>query len=77
MAKENSIRSRYSLEVNAVLNRLDDLKKGRIYEITHTRGDGSHHTIAENIKKDFLLLLDMIDNDAPSATDLIFNKEDK
>lgn len=66
-----NITKRYSIELNKINNRLDDLKKGRIYELTRTPGDASYATLAQHLKEDIDLLISKIENDEPSITEKV------
>lgn len=70
MSENNkSIQKRYSREIDEIKNKLEDLKKGRIYEISHAKMDGYLATNAEQILKQFNELLVSIDNDLPSINE--------
>lgn len=62
------IEKRYSVELNAINNRLADLERGHIHEITGTPGTPSCAKLANDLRKSIGELLYKIENDEPSIT---------
>ena len=57
------ISKRYGIELNKISNHLADLERGHIYELTKTPGTPSCATLAQHLKEDIAVLLDLIEND--------------
>lgn len=70
-----SIKNRYSMEILNVRNQINQVRQGRIYEISKVPSDGYCTTRADAIEKAFNDLLDLIENDAPSLSETIFDKK--
>ncbi|MGG3622836.1 hypothetical protein ABES25_04645 [Bacillus gobiensis] len=70
MGKE-SIRRKYSREISKITNRLLDLERGKIYDLTRTNGDPWLTTEVGNIRKDLDNLLDKIEHGDPSISDIL------
>lgn len=52
-----NIKEEYSVELNKIDNRLTQLKKGRVYELSNAQMDGSLYTNIEKLEKDIYGLL--------------------
>lgn len=65
------ISKRYSIELNKINNHLADLERGHIYELTKTPGTPSCATLAQHLKEAIAALLDKIENDKPSVTEIV------
>lgn len=65
------ISQRYSVELNKISNHLNDLEKGRVYELTNTPGTPSCSTLAQHLREDIGKLLYKIENDEPSITEKV------
>ncbi|GKZ03741.1 hypothetical protein ANS017_13540 [Paraclostridium bifermentans] len=59
----------YKFEISHILTELNSLEEGNFYEVNENRGTPSAKTIAINIKKEFIDLLDKIANDKPGIFD--------
>lgn len=66
-----NISKRYSIELNKISNHLADLKRGHIYELTKTSGTPSCATLAQHLKEDIAILLDLIENDKPGVAEKV------
>lgn len=62
------IAKRYGVELNTINNRLADLERGHVYEITRTPGTPSCAKLADDLRKAIGELLYKIENDKPSIT---------
>lgn len=58
-------------ELSKINNHLADLEKGHIYELTKTPGTPSCATLAQHLKEDIAVLLDLIENDKPSVAERV------
>lgn len=65
------ILKRYSIELNKINNHLADLNRGHIYELTRTPGTPSCATLAQHLKEDIAVLLDLIENDKPGVAERV------
>ena len=63
------ITKRYSKEIQLIYNRLSDLERGKVYEITKVPGNPYCATMANDIRADLDKLLSMIENNEESAKD--------
>lgn len=61
------IKNKYSLELQAIRNDLENLEKGNIYEIKGTPGVPSHYTIYKRLTKNLNDLLNKIENNQDGA----------
>lgn len=52
-----NIKEEYSVELNKIDDRLTQLKKGRVYELSNAQMDGSLYTNIEKLEKDIYGLL--------------------
>lgn len=64
-----SITKRYSKEIQLIYNRLKDLERGKVYELTKVPGNPYCATMANDIRNDLDKLLSMIENNEESAKD--------
>lgn len=69
-----SIKKRYSREILDVRNQINLVRNGNIYEISKVPSDGYASTRADAIEKAFDELLDLIEHNAPSLQETIFDK---
>lgn len=65
------ISKRYSIELNKINNHLADLARGHIYELSKTPGTPSCATLAQHLKEDIAVLLDLIENDKPGVAEKV------
>ena len=65
------ISKRYSIELNKISNHLTDLERGHVYELTKTPGTPSCATLAQHLKEDIAVLLDLIENDKPGVAEKV------
>lgn len=65
------IKNRYSIELNKINHHLTDLERGHIYELTKTPGTPSCVTLAQHLKEDITVLLDLIENDKPGVSEKV------
>ena len=65
------IKNRYNIEMNKINNHLADLERGHIYELSKTPGTPSCATLAQHLKEDIAVLLDLIENDKPGVTEKV------
>ncbi len=65
------ILKRYSIELKKINNHLADLNRGHIYELTRTPGTPSCATLAQHLKEDIAVLLDLIENDKPGVAERV------
>ena len=61
------IKKRYGIELNKLYNHIEALRRGHIYELTHTPGTPSYTTLAEHLEEDIDELVRKIENDEPSV----------
>ncbi len=71
------ISKRYSIELNKINNHLADLERGHIYELTKTPGTPSCATLAQHLKEDIAVLLDLIQNDKPGVAEKVAEASEK
>lgn len=72
-----NISKRYSVEINKINNHLADLERGHIYELTKTPGTPACATLAQHLKDDIAILLDLIENDKPSISEKVADAAQK
>lgn len=58
-----SIRDKYFTEISNFNGFVQDLKEGRIYELTGVNGNSSASTLADKISESFDEIIDLIDRD--------------
>lgn len=63
------ITEKYSREIQDIVNKLNELENGRIYENTQAKMDGSLATNIQQLRKMISELLSKIDNQLPSVND--------
>lgn len=59
-----TIREKYTLEINQILQDIDKLKQNQIYEIDRVPGVAKCSTLGRELEEKFLALLAKIENDA-------------
>lgn len=65
------ISKRYGSELSHIANKLDQLERGRIYELSHAQMDGYLDTNIRQLKTMINDLLDKIQNDGQSQDEKI------
>ncbi len=66
-----SICKKYQMEIEFILRDLKEIERGDIYEIYKTPGVTSAKTYAKNIKKNFIDLIDKIENQKESTGEIV------
>lgn len=67
------ISKRYSIEINKIHNHIEDLKRGHVYELSHTPGTPSCATLAQHLREDIDTLIAKIEANEPSVAEKVAN----
>lgn len=65
------ISKKYGIEINKIHNHIEDLKRGHVYELTHTPGTPSCATLAQHLREDIDALIAKIEADEPGIVEKV------
>lgn len=77
MTEKNDFVNKYNLELTEIRNQLQDLKNGKVYEVSGVKSDGYISTEVEQLTNNLVKLLSQIANDEPGALEKIFSLSKK
>ena len=72
--KKIEIRKKYSHELHDIKNKLDQLRNGRVYEISNVKSDGYISTNIDQLEKSIANLLSKVENGEDSFLEF-FSKQ--